>query len=270
MKLTILVDNFCGRQDLKAEHGLSYWLETGNENVLIDTGQGETILHNAPRLGIDLKQTGHIVLSHGHYDHTSMLGQILMHAGNVPVWAHPEVGCSHTRYKNDKPFFIGCHVNKESLDFRPVQGKTAITEKVWALEIPMDKRDPEFFTPPEHLRLPSGDGWKRDIFEDDISFVVEGEKGLSVILGCAHAGVVNILEETARHFQTRDFYSVIGGMHIGDKSREYASKIVETMLDRFSAQLWVPCHCTGFLAAAELYKRDQNVVPGKTGMSVLL
>ncbi len=270
MKLTILVDNLCGRQDLKAEHGLSFWLETGKENILIDTGQGESILHNAPRLGIDLKKTDQIVLSHGHYDHTSMLGQILIEAGNIPVWAHPGIECSHTRFKNDKRYFIGCHMNKGSLDFRPVKGRTLITDKVWAVEIPMDKRDPEFFSTPKHLQLPSGEGWKTDSFEDDISIVVEGELGLSVILGCAHAGIVNIMEEISSHFQTREFYSVIGGMHIGEKSKEYASRIVDVLVERFSVKQWIPCHCTGFLAAAELYRREQNVSLGKTGMDLLI
>ena len=270
MKLTVLVDNLCGRQDLKAEHGLSFWLETGKENILIDTGQAGATLYNAPRVGIVLKNTDHLVLSHGHYDHTSMLGQILMEAGDIPVWAHPGIGCSHTRFKNERPYFIGCHINKESVDLRPIQGKTLIVDKVWALEIPMNKRDPEFFSPPKHLCLPSGDDWKTDSFEDDISLVVEGELGLTVILGCAHAGIVNILEEVASHFQTRDFYAVIGGMHIGEKSKEYASGVVYVMTTRFSVKQWVPCHCTGFLAAAELYRREQNVSPGKTGMDLLI
>ena len=268
MKLAILVDNYAGRQDLKAEHGLSFWLEPGKENILFDTGQAGAIMYNAPRMGIDLNKTDILVLSHGHYDHTGMLGQVLIEAGNIPVWAHSQVDCSHRRHKNGTRYFIGCNINRESLDLREVEGKTEITDHVWAISVPLEKRDPKFFSPPPHLQLPSKEGWITDTFDDDISLVVEGEEGLSVILGCAHAGIVNILEEAASLFGTRDFYSVTGGMHIGEKSRDYVSTIVDELLTRFNVKKWVPCHCTGFPAAAELYSREQDVVFGRTGMSL--
>lgn len=270
MDLKILVDNYTGRQDLKAEHGLSFWLETGRDNVLFDTGQAGAILYNAPRMGVDLKKTDLLVLSHGHYDHTGMLGQVLIEAGNIPVWAHAAVGCSHRRDKKGTRYFIGCHINRESLDFREINGKTRITDKIWGISISPEKRDPKFFTPPEHLQLPSGDGWTTDTFEDDISLVVDGENGLSVVLGCAHAGIVNILEEAASLFGTREFYSVTGGMHIGEKSRDYVSGIIDELLSRFSVKKWVPCHCTGFPAAAELYCREQEVHLGRVGMTLSL
>jgi metal-dependent hydrolase (beta-lactamase superfamily II) len=59
-------------------------------------------------------------------------------------------------------------------------------------------------------------------------------------------------------------------MHIGEKSRDYVSTIVDELLTRFNVKKWVPCHCTGFPAAAELYCREQDVHLGRVGMNLSL
>jgi glyoxylase-like metal-dependent hydrolase (beta-lactamase superfamily II) len=66
-KITILVDNRAGG-GLVAEHGLSIWIEADDRQVLFDTGQGQALALNAAALGVDLRQTGTLVLSHGHFD----------------------------------------------------------------------------------------------------------------------------------------------------------------------------------------------------------
>ena len=73
ISLTILSENTVRGAGLLGEHGLSYWLETGTQRVLFDTGQGMVLEKNAAKLGIDLGQADAIVLSHGHYDHVSGL-----------------------------------------------------------------------------------------------------------------------------------------------------------------------------------------------------
>lgn len=87
-KVTILVDNQAGK-GLIAEHGLSLWIETEDERILFDTGQGGVFANNAQMLGIDLGQTDMLVLSHGHYDHTGGIPQILQQARNINVYRHP-------------------------------------------------------------------------------------------------------------------------------------------------------------------------------------
>ncbi|MCK4818477.1 MBL fold metallo-hydrolase, partial [bacterium] len=89
MRITTLVENTVFKAGLKAEHGLSFWIEYGEKKLLFDTGQTDLVLQNAQTLGIDLAQADAIVLSHGHYDHTGGLKQVLNIAGNSSVYFHP-------------------------------------------------------------------------------------------------------------------------------------------------------------------------------------
>ncbi len=260
MKVTILVDNFCMSPDLMGEYGLSMHLADPDSNILMDTGQGESLFSNARLLGVDLKKTDHLILSHGHFDHVGGVAKFLTARGDIPVWAHPEFSALHMRLVQGKGHFIGSHLNTDTVDLHPVKGLTQITENVWAVEVPMDKRDPLYLNRPKHLVVPgNGENWKLDPFSDDISLVVKGEKGLSVLLGCAHAGVVNILEEVSHHFGTRQFHTVAGGMHIGDISNDFISRVVEALVSRFNVARWRPSHCTGFRAAAALASKAPDV-----------
>lgn len=260
MDLTILVDNLCMSSDLAGEYGLSMHLADAESRILLDTGQGLSLFPNSRLLGVDLEKIDHLVLSHGHFDHVGGAGKFLTARGKIPVWAHPEFTALHTRLVKGKGYFIGSHLNLDTLDLNPVNGLTRIVQNVWAVEVPMDKRDPLFLNRPKHLVIPGKDEkWELDPFSDDISLVVKGEKGLSVLLGCAHAGVVNILEAVSRHFNTRQFYTVAGGMHIGDSSDEFIQRVVDALVSRFKVSKWRPGHCTGFRAAAAIAAKAPDV-----------
>jgi len=260
MNLIVLVENFCTHPDLTGEYGLSMFLADNKGNVLIDTGQGRSLFTNASALGVDLMTADHLFLSHGHFDHVGGVSRFLTAKGKLPVWAHPNFLSLHTRLVEGEGHFIGCHLNAESVDLHPVTGLTQVTENIWGIAVPEEKRDPQYLTRPPHLVIPDNKGeWKLDPFSDDTSLVVKGEKGLTVVLGCSHAGVVNILEEVSRHFDTRDFYAVIGGMHIGDGPKEFIDHVVKALVSRFNVSKWRPCHCTGFKAAAALSSQAPDV-----------
>ena len=89
---TTLVEDTASGTGLSGEHGLSFWIEYGDQRVLFDTGQTGLLIENAGILGIDVAKTDAIVLSHGHYDHTGGLVDILNCIGKkVPVVAHPNL-----------------------------------------------------------------------------------------------------------------------------------------------------------------------------------
>ncbi len=79
IKITTLSDNTVaqGGKQLIGEHGLSFCIETGNQKILFDTGQGIAISNNAGVLGIDLSRIDAVILSHGHYDHSGGLKSLL-------------------------------------------------------------------------------------------------------------------------------------------------------------------------------------------------
>ena len=89
-ELTILVDNRAGSGCVE-EHGFALWVDTGDTRVLLDTGQGHALAANAHTLDIDLGWTDALVLSHGHYDHTGAVSQVLGAAPQAHVYCHPEV-----------------------------------------------------------------------------------------------------------------------------------------------------------------------------------
>jgi 7,8-dihydropterin-6-yl-methyl-4-(beta-D-ribofuranosyl)aminobenzene 5'-phosphate synthase len=270
MRLSIIAENSTRSPFIQPEYGLSLHVSTGEASILVDTAQGMGFFANAGRMGIDLTALDMLALSHGHFDHVGGVASLYSLHGPMPLWAHPAVDGRHSRLKNGKVHFIGFHVNKAAIDFRPVTGQVEIASRFWALEVPMERRDPEFMKNPSHLVLDGPGGPIPDPFEDDLSFVVEGEKGISVLLGCAHAGVVNILEEVARVFGTRTFFTVAGGMHMADLGEAVVERITGVLAGRFSVHGWYPCHCTGFKAASLLASRGQNVDWGYAGTSIEL
>lgn len=259
MRATVVVENFAHFSNITAEYGLSIHIKDEDTQILMDTGQGHCLLHNSSALGISLKDVDHLVLSHGHYDHTGGLSEFFLNSKNVPVWAHPEINVGHTKLEDGRPIFVGCNIDPDVINFSPVEGLTQICGHVWALEIPMERRDPAFLNQPGYLVVPGQNGWEPDPFPDDISLVVEGGHGLSIILGCSHAGVVNILEEASSRFATRKFYSVIGGMHLGVRSEEYNERVITQLVSRFKVQKWKPCHCTGLKALVSFASKADDV-----------
>ena len=88
LRIRILVDNRgCG--GMVEEHGLAVWIEAGGRTILFDTGQGGALAANAAVLGCDLGRVDTLVLSHGHYDHSGAISQVLQHAPSARVCCHP-------------------------------------------------------------------------------------------------------------------------------------------------------------------------------------
>ncbi len=252
MHCTIVVDDCNGRRDLVAEHGLSIYLKTPRGNILFDAGQGICLSHNAHALGLDLGLVNHLVLSHGHYDHSWGMPKVLQEAGKLPLWAHPAFETPHHTKRGGRLRYCGAHLAKASFNLKPVEGSVEIIEGIWAISVADEERNPDFAPKDPDLVVPEGTDLISDPLKDDLSLVVKGRFGYSVILGCAHAGAVNILEAASRRFNTKSFYAVIGGMHMEKQSKEFLERSVAALADRFSVTIFRPCHCTGFRAAAML------------------
>ncbi len=269
MRLSIVAENSTTSPSLTPEYGLSMHLDLEGLSILVDTAQGIGLFSNAFKMGIDLRRLDMVALSHGHFDHVGGFASLYSYCGSIPLWGHPKINSLHCRLEGEKKRFIGFHLNKDAVDFHPVQGCVEIAPQMWALEIPKERRNPDFVhTPPHLVQEISGGESILDPFEDDISFVVEGRRGLSVLLGCAHAGVVNVLEEVSHFFGTREFFSVMGGMHLSRLEGGALEKIVKILAKKFVVRHWFPCHCTGFSAASMLAVQGQNVNWGHVGTVV--
>ena len=247
-RLVVLVEDRAG-PPCEAAHGLSLWLESGGAVLLVDTGPDPGVLtRNAARLGLDLGRVEAVLLSHGHYDHTGGLPAVVAARGGRPlrVFMHPSAVRERFSLRTGSPRSIGMPVaSREALAAPGVSvtlapGPTTVGPGVWVTgTIPRRHPGNE-----DAFLVLDPDGRTPDRFEDDQAVVVEGTGGLTVICGCAHSGVVNILDHVARLRPGVPLARLVGGLHLGGSPAGAVGKVVDEVADRGLRQCAVG-HCTG-------------------------
>lgn len=266
MRLSFVVDDHCGRSPLLAEHGLAVLVETPRGTFLFDSGAGRALSWNARALDIDLRKVDAVIASHGHYDHTGGLAELVALRGAFPLYAHEAFRGHKIAVRGGTERFIGCHLAIDSVDFRPVRGVTEIAEGLWAVTTPSENRDPALVPQTPALRLREDGEVRVDPMEDDLSLVMRGRQGFSVLFGCAHAGAANILRAVSEAFGTRSFYAVCGGMHLVGQKAEFVDAVIKA-LSAFDVACWRPGHCTGLKALCALDRAFGDVQWASAGTS---
>jgi len=255
-RITILCENSVGPfSGTVGEHGFSALIEPSEgDPLLFDTGQGLTLLHNARRMNKDLSSVRKVIISHGHYDHAGGLKPLLEECGSKQVCGHPSMFRSRYRVKDTGECYpIGIPASREELEatgaiFDLSKEFRAIAPAIYLTgEVP---RVTDFEAGDQGLYLDSA-GLEVDTTPDDQSLVLETERGLVLILGCCHAGLVNTVEHVACMTGSRDFYAVIGGTHLGFCGQEQIGKTA-THLQNLGIKKLAASHCTGFAASAHL------------------
>jgi len=259
LKITVLVENTAGKLGVLAEHGLAFLIEASGEKILFDTGQGFVLKHNLDRLGIHLTDVKTVAISHGHYDHTGGLADALSMMSNPMIYAHPAAAKpKFGRNTNGSSRFIGIsEFNKDALIHSNWIRTTEQTELPGGLHLtgPIP-RIASFENTGGPFYLDT-DCTNPDLIEDDQAAFIETGHGTVVILGCAHAGVINTLRYIQNLTDNRPIHTVIGGMHLHRASEKRMKRTV-TALRELNVHRIFPCHCTGFDAAARL----ANELPG--------
>jgi 7,8-dihydropterin-6-yl-methyl-4-(beta-D-ribofuranosyl)aminobenzene 5'-phosphate synthase len=249
-----------------AEHGFSMFIRVYSSekvySILFDTGVSlDGVVLNAKRMGIDLKEVSYVVLSHGHYDHFGGLSAVVkaINKADLQIIAHgdmvkPRATTNSKGELREYPTFPG---QKEltPAEFINTKKPRLIAFNLACItgEIP---RTVDFEKGLVSNRIYKNASWQPDplvLDERALVFNVKG-KGLVVISGCAHAGIINTIRYAQKITGTTEVYAVLGGFHLA--GREFEKRIKPTVeeLGKINPVLIAASHCTGWRALYALHE----------------
>ena len=253
-----------------AEHGFSAMigLRWGDREhrVLFDTGMSpDGLVENLRRLGYSPKDLEAIVLSHGHFDHTTGMDGLMRTLGraSMPVYLHPEAWSRRRLLlPGREPFEL------------PTPSKSAIEGAGFQV---IDETQPSFLldrsllitgevdrTTEFEKGMPIQQAWRDGewqpdplVLDDQAAVLNVRDKGLVVITGCGHAGIINILRYARKLTGIGRVYAVLGGFHLGYPFDAIIPHVCDALAE-IRPQVIVPAHCTGWKAVHALAARFPN------------
>lgn len=252
MKITALVENV-SHSDLRAKHGLALYIETQKHKILFDLGPDETLFENARKKGINLEEVDLVIISHGHVDHGGAMKKFLKQNKTAKIYIQRSAFEPHYNKVGFLKIPVGISRN---LQLHPqvilLEGDVKIdvelqlftVEKQWECRSPVN----------EVLYEKS----KKDSFLHEQNLMILGEQNI-LLMGCGHAGIVNILEKARRYHPA----VCIGGYHLWNpvtKKRvpnELIGEIAKRLKQYTDTQFYT-CHCTG----QEAYQSLKKYLPG--------
>ncbi|MGD9108372.1 MAG: MBL fold metallo-hydrolase [Gammaproteobacteria bacterium] len=211
MSIKLLFDTSTINNKFKTGWGFSCLV---NKHILFDTGNnGNVLLHNLNLMDINLSDINGIVISHEHQDHSGGLWKILEYRHNIPVYICP--GFNQTFKDKIK------NLHSIPVISQPFQ---EITRKIFTTG--------ELSGIYKNYKIP------------EQSLVIKSSKGLVIITGCAHSGIINIIKTVKNHFPKNNIYLVLGGFHLTGTSKTKIEEIVKNF-KKLKVQKVAPLHCSG-------------------------
>ncbi|MBN1157930.1 MAG: MBL fold metallo-hydrolase [Bacteroidales bacterium] len=255
MRITTLCENLTYQAGLLAEHGLSLLIEINSKKILFDTGQGNALIHNARILGIDLNDVDDVVISHGHYDHVGGLKTFSEMNGKARVYLKKEA-------LSDK--LKGAHK-----DIGVMFPRVALKKRIVLVKEPVEIEKDVFIMPDIPINnsadtgfsgfiTNTGNGFRPDEFEDELYLTMVHNGKISVISGCSHRGISNILLAAKDYFKL-PVHMVLGGFHLKGCTEGQYRCVVDSLRQISPDRIGV-CHCTGVEKYCDLRRDCGDIV----------
>lgn len=257
LKITTLIENNSDINNvLINEHGLSLYIEINEKKILFDTGQSGDFIKNAEKLKINLDDLDYVILSHGHYDHSGGFVKFVENS-NTSFELITGNGFFNKKYKLiedesykfngnsfDEKFIVQNNIFIKSID----QDIVYIAKDVMVFS--NFERTNDFEILNKKFYIKKNDEYILDDFSDEIALGIKHEKGLVIILGCSHAGLVNILETITKR-SGMPIYGVIGGSHLIEADKLRLNNTINYLKEK-NIGIFRLSHCTGYKAVGRL------------------
>jgi len=256
-RVTILVDNSVpGKSRVIGEHGFCAYVETPEGNILFDTGRGNALTHNAALLKKSLQDICCIALSHAHGDHTEGLPKALAFHEQIDIYAHPDLTAKRFKpNKQGRSVYVGlpyypAHLERLGGRLRFEAGPAALGKGIQLTGYVNRRTDFESsdmggrYMEVNQKRVP-------DDIADDQALVIKTAKGLVIVAGCAHAGMINTIEHALAMTGEDRVHCFVGGTHLDFAGEEQVLKTIER-LKRYRIRRLITSHCTGYRVSARL------------------
>jgi 7,8-dihydropterin-6-yl-methyl-4-(beta-D-ribofuranosyl)aminobenzene 5'-phosphate synthase len=254
IQVTTLIENGRLEENLLCEAGLSFLIQTNDQKILFDTGATSAFIDNAESMNIDLSKIDYVVLSHAHYDHSGGL-RSLCHSTRrkFELILNPNFfNKKFLQHSNDYLTYIGNDFSEEFLQVENIKTTFPLTDLFelgpqlyimsnFELVCDFEPRSPEF------LVLKCGE-YKLDYFTEEQVLIIKTTKGLILVTGCAHSGIVNICESVRKSFK-EPIHAILGGLHLMNSDMDRIAKTAQYFKD-IGVQKLGACHCTGEVAKA--------------------
>lgn len=262
LKVTTLMENQSSRnRGLVNTHGLSFYIEFNGKNYLFDFGYSGIFMENAFQMGVEFDDIEALMISHSHFDHAGGFKHFIKEGYNCKklymgngFFDKKYNSIDGIKYSNMGAGFTENYLRKNNINYEFIEDITEVDKDFYIVSDFERKYD--FETIPTKFVKETENGIVPDDFSDEIALVFRTEKGLVVLVGCSHPGILNMLSKISKRFNEK-IYGVFGGTHLVEANSSRVEKTVE-IAKNMGVEILGLCHCSGEEAEEEI-KKDKEV-----------
>jgi len=244
--VTILENRPSGNNALLAEFGLSFLVQVDKHNILFDCSRDAGASSNANRLNIDLNSIDYTIISHSHFDHAGGYPDFLQKGLRSPLITGVKFWEDKYSHQGETFTYLGCGFSQELLEKYKIEHRICkdMLELFPNCYVMSDfARTHAFEQIPQRFKKVTPQGGVPDDFADEVCLVIDTPKGLVVVVGCSHPGILNILD-TIKGRLNKKIYALVGGSHLMAADEGRIAQTVKA-LEEYGIEIMGLNHCTG-------------------------